>query len=575
MASRFSTSAFRDRWAQHLKRFNGVLLVILLLALLLRLQELTRLPIFHDEALYLHWAQQTARKHDLTIALSEAVSTFQVWLLAGVYHLSPSALWLGRFVSASAGFLTTALCYAIARQIYARKDVAAIAALLYALLPLAVFHDGLAQNDSLLTLFLAVFLWQSVSWARRGGILAPILLIVSFGLAFLTKRSAALWIPVPMLTMIMLGHKTQLKTRGLQLVGLMIGFLLIVGGVVWLAQNSIGQIGQQTSFLRPNDLLSLWHTNTTLLGEWFYRYLTGGGLGVLLVSLIGAAWRRKRHTLLLAFVAVLPTAIFTAISVRWYPRYLAPISVPMVLLMAEGIVLLNKWGAELCARLVKSKYTGALLTGIVGVVVLLPMILFAGSLATDPTTVALPAIDRWQYVSGWPAGYGLPEAAAYLASIATPTRPIYVWCNSRSIPPRYGLRHYLPKSDFLSYKTFNTASDSWTEIEHKLDEAARQRAVYIVLNLPYEKGVPDPATLPRLRRVIAFPKPGGESAIAIYQWLLPSGESSLWPACRCLRQGGAKDFSPLPVHRQGQGGGSPGAAPRPPAPQSTHGIGDG
>ena len=163
MASRFSTSAFRDRWAQHLKRFNGVLLVILLLALLLRLQELTRLPIFHDEALYLHWAQQTARKHDLTIALSEAVSTFQVWLLAGVYHLSPSALWLGRFVSASAGFLTTALCYAIARQIYARKDVAAIAALLYALLPLAVFHDGLAQNDSLLTLFLAVFLWQSVS----------------------------------------------------------------------------------------------------------------------------------------------------------------------------------------------------------------------------------------------------------------------------------------------------------------------------------------------------------------------------------------------------------------------------
>jgi 4-amino-4-deoxy-L-arabinose transferase-like glycosyltransferase len=526
MASRFSTSALRDRWAQHLKRFNGVLLVILLLALLLRLQELTRLPIFHDEALYLHWAQQTAKKHDLGIALGEvSVSTFQVWLLAGLYNLAPSALWLGRFVSATAGFLTTTLCYAIARQIYARKDVAAVAALLYALLPLAVFHDRLAQNDGLLTLFLAIFLWQSISWVRHGGILGAIILIVSFGLAFLTKRSAALWIPVPILAVIILGNRARLKTLSLHLLGLMTGFLLIAGLVVWLARNSVSQIAQQTLFLRPNDLLSLWYTNTTLVGEWFYRYLTGGGIWVLLVSLINAAWRRERHTLLLAIIAVLPTTIFTAISVRWYPRYLAPISVPVVLLMAEGIVLLNNWGAELCVRLVKSKRVSALLVGIVGSAVLLPMMLFAGSLATDPTTVALPAIDRWQYVSGWPAGYGLPEAAAYLASIATPTTPIYVWCNSRSIPPRYGLRHYLPKSDFLSYRTFNTATDSWTEIEHEFDEAARQRAVYIVLNLPYEKGVPELATLPRLRRVIAFPKPGGESEIAIYRWLLPGEES--------------------------------------------------
>jgi 4-amino-4-deoxy-L-arabinose transferase-like glycosyltransferase len=130
--------------------------IILMLAFALRLSNLELLPIFYDEAVYLEWARKTHDRLDLSIALNE-VSTFQVWLIALFYGVSPSALWVGRFVSAMAGVLTAALCYAIAWQLYANKRVAQLAALLYAVVPYAVFHDRLAQNDGILALFLALF----------------------------------------------------------------------------------------------------------------------------------------------------------------------------------------------------------------------------------------------------------------------------------------------------------------------------------------------------------------------------------------------------------------------------------
>ena len=39
---------------------------------------------------------------------------------------------------------------------------------------------------------------------------------------------------------------------------------------------------------------------------------------------------------------------------------------------------------------------------------------FDRSLLADPSRAPLPPIDRWQYVEGWPSGYGWREAAELL-----------------------------------------------------------------------------------------------------------------------------------------------------------------
>ncbi|MEM4204991.1 MAG: glycosyltransferase family 39 protein, partial [Candidatus Methanomethylicaceae archaeon] len=250
-----------NRGIRHRTKFDWALLPILLLALLLRTQHLTALPIFHDEALYLHWAQQTVQRHDLGLALNQ-VSTLHIWLLAGLYNLSLSGLWLGRFVSALVGFLTVALCYAIGRQLY-RRDVAIVAAALYAVFPLTVFHDRVAQNDSLLAFFIAILVWRSISWAYYGRVAEQFVIVLVFGLAFLTKKSAALWIPVPFLAMTMLRKQARLKALFLRLIGIAAGFALAMSGMVWFMQDSNvnRQIAEQTLFFMPADILLLWHTN--------------------------------------------------------------------------------------------------------------------------------------------------------------------------------------------------------------------------------------------------------------------------------------------------------------------------
>lgn len=126
--------------ARRKTKVDKALGLVLLLAFAVRLYHLDLLPVFHDEALYLYWAKQTVDKFDLTIALKE-ISTLQVWIIALFYKLSPSILWLGRFLTAITGVLTVAVCYGIGWQLYRDKSVAQLAAFIYAIIPYAVFHD--------------------------------------------------------------------------------------------------------------------------------------------------------------------------------------------------------------------------------------------------------------------------------------------------------------------------------------------------------------------------------------------------------------------------------------------------
>jgi hypothetical protein len=147
------------------------------------------------------------------------------------------------------------------------------------------------------------------------------------------------------------------------------------------------------------------------------------------------------------------------------------------------------------------------------------MLWFDLALIKDPAQTPLSGEDRRQYVSGMPAGYGLPEAAAFLVELADRGEPIYVWRNDRSIPPRYGLSHYLPRHDMITRRSFDTNDHSWAQIEAEFDQAATERLTYLVLNIPYEKGVPGLDEVPQLVLVKRFAKPDDETFMDIYRWL--------------------------------------------------------
>jgi hypothetical protein len=438
-----------------------------------------------------------------------------------------------------AGVLTAAVCYAIAWQLYANKWVAQLAALLYAVVPYAVFHDRLAQNDGILALFLALAVYLTVlnvnylrtkSSGRPDRRFLPfvttLFLFLALGLAILTKRSGILFIATPLLALVILQGKVGLQQGWRWLIGACVGSVLIVIPIVIIASGTSNQLLNQVSSLDPSIYASQFTENILELGEWFYRYFLPPALVLLVIGILASLFdSRRRSDLFLIVVALIPIALFTLLSRRWYPRYLVPSIFPLIIVLASQIVLLTSRQKtdDLDSRQDHSgKSNNLKLIAPVIAIIILPMLWFDLKLITDPVQTPLSREDKRQYIAGMPAGFGLRDAAGYLIQAADQGQTIMVWRNNRSVPPRLGLKHYVPGRDDIKLKTFYTDRGSWAEIESDFDESAQEYLTYLVLNIPYEKGVPDLAEITRLEPLKSYPKPGDAGFyIGVYRWLSP------------------------------------------------------
>jgi hypothetical protein len=131
---------------------------------------------------------------------------------------------------------------------------------------------------------------------------------------------------------------------------------------------------------------------------------------VCLLLAIGA-WstiRRGRDMARLAlFATLLPIASFAALARVWYPRYLLFATAPALALSGRALVDLGGgtgWAGTV-GRILAILLLG---TGVSASLRLDVQIL------ADPSRADLPSMERFQYVEGWPSGYGWRESAAFL-----------------------------------------------------------------------------------------------------------------------------------------------------------------
>jgi hypothetical protein len=130
-----------------------------------------------------------------------------------------------------------------------------------------------------------------------------------------------------------------------------------------------------------------------------------------LLGLVGAALaiaRRDRQTLLLALLAVYPLVAFSSVLSWRMPRYLLPAAVPLLVLAAGALdwllTRLLAWTPEASRERRRPWLSAA-----AAVLVLVPALRLDRALWTDPARAAIPAADRFQYVLGWPSGYGVRD----------------------------------------------------------------------------------------------------------------------------------------------------------------------
>ncbi len=384
------------------------MLVLLGFYFFTRLVAIRSLPPFNDEFIYVRWAQEgffdPARR---LASLSDGKQPLYIWLVSLMMNLIPSPMAAGRIVSILAGAASVLGLVVLAFQLFKKRSVAIMAGALYVLSPFALLLDRFALYDSLLA---SLSVWGLVVMhhlAQHPTLGASLVLALLLGVALLTKSSAILLLGIFFLIALFFAKRGRQKL-------IVIGYLLLAGLVAWVYQ-SVQQLSAAANFiawkntafvytvseLRSQPLIPLFTRNFVVYGGWIVFYLS---LPLLLAGV--SAWfieRKNRQAygfLWLSFL--IPFLLVVTIGKTVYPRHIFFLTMP--LLVGLGAAFVHFWDRtrNLWMRL------------ILFTLCVLPLVYLSGRTLVDYKTALLPSTDRFQYIDGWPAGWGVKDIVRFL-----------------------------------------------------------------------------------------------------------------------------------------------------------------
>ena len=401
---------------------TAALLLLLVVCAALRIVNLGALPVFIDEATYAQAARIVGAHPGPGTFFIQSTPNFGFnpplfsWFAAPFTRLLPDPLLAARLASACIGVVGMVATWAAGRLLWGPL-AGLLAGALYALSPFVVFYNRLALLDGLLATCGAGALFFALRLARRGGAGDALGLGLCVAAAMLTKLFAVNLLLLPLLAAL-LARRSQraVVSRGAAL-AIVVGLLPLPN----VYQNGWGLHGHLNATAR--DLAQaapiVWG-QAALWADSLWLYLTPP---VLLAALVGLwAVRRDRLGLLVGAWAIMGTLDIVAVPNKLFaPRYELYIAVPVVLLGARGLLT---FAETLRARLRRGAPLWLVLAGAVTLVAI-PAVTSDATTINAPARTALVPFDRWQYVTGWPAGGTLAPAIDYLRRQAS-RRPITV-----------------------------------------------------------------------------------------------------------------------------------------------------
>jgi len=521
----FSFSKKRYVTSRRLFAGKAILITILLLYWLSRLMNLTLLPVFVDEAIMLRDAQNLSTWPTPSEQLPRNSKWFHIWLLHLLFSPGTrNVLWLGRFLSVVVGLLACLGCYRLGRQV-AGKSVGFLAAAIYVLAPFALWNDRLIAADPLSG---TLFLWSWIivlnlvcdpHFKVRNSLLGGLLM----GLSSLTKAINLMVLSIPIICLL-LYRKSMHIQRSIRWIALiyLIALLLSSPVLIYLPQQTTIVERHSVTGMPLNVIIEQWLQNVQDVIVWLLSYWGYVGFFLLLVGFTYSILCPSRRGFLLSISVIGPLFTLIVIARNWFPRYLT--------LIAGGSYIMIGWIIVQGARFVQSASHEAKIQPwlrkvmvLGGIVLLLVMIgqwaSFNWWIVMGPPRAPLPEVDRFQYVQGWPAGYGVPEASAFLLQQLNcePSSNIHVVRNYLLDPLFPGLEVYLDHERSIALHTLDLSQpDSLSCIA----ELAKEASTFIVLNhprvpFPFDDNYGDCADM-----VAVYPKPGGRSAIQIWRFRL-------------------------------------------------------
>lgn len=393
-------------WKQTFFLGTGIVIVFFLL----RLINLTIIPVFADEAIYIRWAQVMKAEPTLRfLPLSDGKQPLFMWLIIPFLKLISDPLFAGRFVSIAAGFGSLVGIFLLTLQLTKTVKTALFSALVYSVVPFAVFFDRMALADSLLAMFGVWILLLSVLLVKFPRLDLAMITGIVLGGAFLTKSPAiffAVLIPVSLI----LGFENIKKL--IKNFIKMIPYWLIVYGFAFAIYNIL-RLGPnfQMIALRNSDYVfplsnvffhpfDPFQSHLVEIWQWYGNLLTWP---IFILGLFGIIilLRTNFKTAVLLLVWILfPLLVQSEYAKVFTARYIYFSVIPFLLFVAFAA----QWFFDKSNKII---------IPIVAMVLLFP--LFNDYwLITNPQKAYLPPRERTGYLEEWTSGYGIKEASVYL-----------------------------------------------------------------------------------------------------------------------------------------------------------------
>ena len=388
----------------------GAILVLSLFSL--RFINLTILPVFADEAIYIRWAQVMRAEQTLRfLPLSDGKEPLFMWLIIPFFKLINNPLIAGRLVSVLAGLGTMFGIGLLSYLLFKNKIVSLVSALIYAVSPFVFFFDRMALADSLLSMFgvwtfvfsLLAFKKQRLDFAMIAGFM--------LGGAWLTKSPAlffalmlpTLWIFIPWQKDSKKNLKTIFITICLTFVTIFIGYGMF----------NILRLGPNFNMISSRNLDYVWpmsHILTSPLDplkpfldrslEWV-RMMGPWSILILLIGAYIVGFKKNwREFLVLSIWLLGPIVVQSEYAKVLTARYIL-FSIPYLIIIASSMFLTKR----------KAIFNLSLFV--------LAFLVFQGLsfnrwLLISPERANLPRSERSGYLEEWTAGHGIKETFDFL-----------------------------------------------------------------------------------------------------------------------------------------------------------------
>lgn len=402
-----------------------MILIVLALSLFLflRLVNLNLIPIFADEAIYIHWAQLAWHDHTKRfIALTDGKPPLHTWLMIPFLKVIKDPLIAGRLLSVASGLAVLIGLFLIVKKVFDQRT-AIIAVFLAAICPFLVFYDRLAVADSLLTAFGVWSFYLSLLLSEKADLGKTFLLGFCWGGGLLTKQPSLYFIILSPLVFLLTGNILKLLKARIVYLGLALFIAVLSYNVIKLSPfshlisvRSYDYILGKREFLR--DPFQLFWGNLKVILLWIKSYQTILPILIFftgLILLMKQNWKKASVFFIWLLVPILGSA---AIGKIIFPRYFVFIQPWIIVFISYG----------LNGLLAKIKAKSKLLSIIhypLSIILTLPWFYFSFMIVFNPVKAPLITREQDQYLTSWAAGYGIKETAQWLKQ-EHPQEKVYV-----------------------------------------------------------------------------------------------------------------------------------------------------